>query len=173
MIQQDFYSKMFTDLQAYLKANVSELRTVDQNLAQYNHPGFAAPTILPAVFIDFPNTQYSALNHNDQLGLANIDLVLMFQPWSQSGQNVPTGVRELALDYYRIEAKIVALLQGWTPGYCTELVRVSDESLNRNELGYRIRNLKFTCEFEYLHQPVEPTDVTFVFNGSISSNSES
>lgn len=171
---QDFYSRMFIDLQAYLKSHLPELQTIDQNFAQYNQNTFRADAILPGLFIDFPETSYSGLAANDQLGMATIDLVLMFEAWSQSGHLAPDNVRERALEYYAIEGKIVSLLQGWSPGYCTPLVRTGDKSLNRNELSYRIRNLQFQTEFEYIHWPHAQVEATFVFNGSISGpNNES
>jgi hypothetical protein len=165
-----FFAKLFIDLQNRIKDEVPEIRFTEQNFGQYGFENFRSMVSFPALLIDFPNTNYSALQGDIQLGAAIINIVLLFEPFSQSYNLAPETVRQKALEYYEIEHKVYKALQGWNTDYCTPLVRTDAKSQNRNEIGLRIRDLNFSCEFEDWSLDWEQSvEVKFSFSGSITA----
>ena len=165
-----FFAKCFLDLQEHIKKEVPEIRWTDQNFGQYGDPEFPAKVAFPAALIDFSNTAYSAIGGNDQLGNATINIVLLFNPFSQSYNLAPTQVKQKALEYYEVEHKLCKALQGWSMDYFTPLARINAISQNRNEIGLRIRDLNFSTEFEDYNNEDETTQaVSFAFKGNLNS----
>lgn len=164
-----FYEQFILDLQAHLKVAVPEFRFIDQNLGQWGDDNFRASVSFPAILVDFPTTTYSDISTGSQLGLTNIELTLLFNTSSQSYNLAPENIRVKALDYYKLEAKLVANLQNWSKDYFQGLMRTNAQSKNRNELGLRIRELNFTTEFEeYLEGDTEQeVEYTASINGQI------
>lgn len=162
-----FQKQFILDVQARMKAKVSVIKFIDQNLGQWGESNFAASVGLAGMLIDFPDTDYSQIQGNDQLGSVNIKISLFFTTHSQSYNLAPEGTRAKALDYYDIEQKVVAALQGWHCDYFTPLNRTKAISRNQNELNLRIRELTFTSEFEECFEPETETETALVFNGQI------
>ncbi|MBA4133363.1 MAG: hypothetical protein C0525_01435 [Flavobacterium sp.] len=164
-----FYEQFILDLQAHVKVTVPEFRFIDQNLGQWGDENFRTSVSFPAILVDFPSTTYSEISSGSQLGLTNIELTLLFQTASQSYNLAQDAVKIKALDYYKLEAKLVANLQNWSKDYFQGLIRVNAQSKNRNELGLRIRELNFTTEFEeYLEdETAEEVEFTIAINGQI------
>ena len=164
-----FFKQFFLDLQEHLKVTVPEVRFIDQNLGQWGDENFRSSVSFPAILIDFPNTSYSEIANGSQLGLANIELTLMFNTGSQSYNLATLPVKEKALEYLKLENKLIANLQKWQMNYFTPLVRTSALGKNKNEIGLRIRELNFTTSFEeYLEDETEQeTEFTFSLTGQI------
>lgn len=163
-----FFAKIFLDLQERITSEVPEVKFIDQNIGQYGFDDFKAKALFPCVLIDFPNTTYSALQGNIQLGVAAINISLMFDTYSQTYNIAPTEVKELGLSYLDIEQKIFKALQGWSTDYFTPLIRTDTKSQNRNDIGLRIRDLNFSTEFEdWSLDNDETEEVVFTFSGSI------
>jgi hypothetical protein len=164
-----FFAKLYLEIQEKIKNEVPEIRFVEQNFGQYGYDDFRAKVTFPAMLLDYPNTSYSALQGDIQLGAATINIVLLFEPYSQSYNLAPEAVKQKALEYYKIEHKVYKALQGWNTDFCTPLVRTDAKSQNRNEIGLRIRELNFTTEFEDWSLDNDQTaDVVFNFNGAIT-----
>lgn len=162
-----FYSQFILDLQAKFKAEMPVIKFIEQNLGQWADEKFTTSSFFPGMLIDFPDTTYSQLQGNDQLGTPNIEITLFFSTMSQSGSLSPNDVKQKALEYYDIEQKVVAILQGWHMDYFQPLNRISARSRNKNELGLRIRELMFSSEFEECFVVQEPREVTVTFNGQM------
>jgi hypothetical protein len=163
-----FIKTLFLDIQNRIVSEVPEIVFIDQNIGQYGFEDFRAKLSFPAVLIDFPNIAYSAMQGNIQLGIATINISLIFDTYSQTYNIAPEEVKELGLKYLDIEQKIYQSLQGWSNDTCTPLVRTDTKSENRNEIGLRIRDLNFTCEFEDWSLEDEKTkDVVFSFTGAL------
>jgi hypothetical protein len=165
-----FYANMILAIQDRIKDQVPEIRFTEQNFGQYANDDFRAKVSFPALLIDFTDTQYSQLAGDSQMGTPIINIVLLFNPFSQSYSLAPLDVKQKALDYYETEHKVYKALHGWTNGMCQPLVRINDKGHNRNEFGLRIRELNFSTEFEdYSH--IEETTVTvgFKFSGEIKA----
>ncbi len=165
------FSKMFLALQDKINAAVPEIRFIEQNFAQYGFDDFRAKVAFPALLVDFSNTTYTALQGNIQLAETTINIVLLFEPFSQSYNLAPLAVKQKALAYFEIEQKVFKALQGFEAGgICTPMVRINAKSQNKNDIGMRIRELDFTTEFEdySLNNDVKK-EVSFSFNGSIDN----
>lgn len=164
-----FYKSLFLALQERITAEAPEVAFIDQNVGQYGFDDFRAKVAFPAVLIDFPNTSFSALNGNAQLGSAVIEISLFFDIYAQTYHFAPDDTKELGLQYFEIEQKIFKALQGWDAnGLCTPLVRTDAKSQNNNEIGMRIRQLYFTTEYEdYTLEDEEYKEVEFSFLGEI------
>lgn len=163
-----FFARLFLEIQKKIQTQVPDICFVEQNFGQYGFEDYRAMVSFPALLIDFPNTSYSALQGDIQLGFATINIVLLFAPFSQSYNKAPETVKEKALEYYEIEYKVYKALQGWYTDFCTPLVRTDARSQNRNEIGLRIRELNFTTEFQDWSLDNEQTEnVAFSFKGSI------
>lgn len=170
-----FEKQFILDLQALLKVKVPEFRFIDQNLGQWGDSNFKAAVSFPGILVDFPNTSYSEIGGGSDLALNMLQFTLLFDVNSQSYNLAPLTVRQKALDYYELEAKLVAVLKSWETDYFTTLSRTAAVSRNQNELGLRIRELTFTSEHEeYLTDETESTiDVTFDFSGQIQQTGSS
>lgn len=169
-MNNSFFAKLYLEIQQKIKNEILEIRFVEQNFGQYGFDDFRAKVAFPAMLIDFANTNYSAMQGDIQLAEATINIVLLFEPFSQSYNLAPDAVKQKALEYYEIEQKVFKALQGWQTDFCTPLVRTDAKSQNRNEIGLRIRELNFTTEFEdwSLDDDILK-DVTFKFNGLIDN----
>lgn len=163
-----FFAKLFLEIQQKIKTDVSEIRFIEQNFGQYGFEDYRAMVSFPALLIDFSNTNYSALQGDIQLAEATVNIVLLFDPFSQSYNLAPEAVKQKALEYYEIEHKVYKALQGWNTEFCTPLVRTDAKSQNRNEIGLRIRELNFSTEFEdWSLDDDQSVNFTIDFNGSV------
>ncbi|HFG0470802.1 hypothetical protein [Flavobacterium psychrophilum] len=164
-----FFAKLFLEIQEKIKTDVPDIRFVEQNFGQYGFEDYRAMVSFPALLIDFPNTSYSALQGDIQLAAATINIVLLFEPFSQSYNIAPKAVKQKALEYYEIEHQVCKALQDWNPEFCTPLVRTDAKSQNRNEIGLRIRELNFSTEFEdWSLDNDQSVDFVISFNGSVT-----
>jgi hypothetical protein len=165
-----FFAKLFLEIQQKIKIEVPDIGFVEQNFWQYSFENYKATVSFPALLIDFPSTSYSALQGNIQLNTTVINIVLLFEPFSQSFNLAPEAVKQKTIEYYEIEYKVYKALQGWNTDFCTPLVIIDAKSQNRNEIGLRIRELNFTTEFEdWSLNNDQSKNVVFSFNGSIIS----
>ncbi len=164
-----FFAKIYLDLQAEIAAHVTEIKFVEQNFGQYLQDDYRAKVSFPTALIDFTNTNYTAMQGENQLANATINIVLLFAPYSQSYNLAPADVKEKALNYYEIEHKLCKVLQAWKTDFCTPLVRTDAKSQNNNDIGLRIRELNFTTEFEDYSNEVwqEQVFADFSFEGNL------
>ncbi len=165
----NFYKNIFLALQEYLLTEVPEIKFIDQNIGQYGFDDFRTKVVFPAVLIDFPNTSFSALERNIQMGTTFIEFSLFFDVYAQTYHFAPKETKEIGLQYFEIEQKIFKALQGWDAGgICTPLVRTEAKSQNNNEIGMRIRQLIFSTEFEdYSLDNDEYKEIEYQFSGNM------
>ncbi|MEG1644175.1 MAG: hypothetical protein RR293_08545 [Bacteroidales bacterium] len=143
------YARLYLALQQRLNSVVREIKWIEQDFGQESmsmRPGVA----FPAALIDFPDTIYSAMMTEGQLGIVTISIRLLVAPFSQSYEGAPINVKKDALKYFEIEKQLSDALHGWMPaeGYCQPLTRVAARGENRGEIGLRIRTLTFETSFE-------------------------
>lgn len=162
-----FYKQFILDLQARFTAIVPEIKFIDQNLGQWGESNFKTAVGLPGMLIDFPTTTYSDIASTGQLALTSIKITLFFDTHSQSYNLAPPDVKNKSLDYYEIESKVVAALQGWSGDYFEPLKRNDAISRNQNEMGLRIRELGFTTQHEEYFEQETVKEMTMVFSGEI------
>lgn len=166
-----FFSKILLDLQARLSAEVPELEYIDQQLGQLSQIGEneRPPLAYPAVLIDFPNTGYSDLANNIQMGAVQIAVQLVFDNYYATWHEATLEVRKEGLEYLEIEQKVYKALQGWCEDYFTPLSRTNVKSQNNNDVGLRVREMTFYTEYEdyTLDDDIEK-EVEFKFSGKIT-----
>lgn len=169
-----FEKQFILELQELLRVKVPEIRFVDQNLGQWGNDNFKAAVSFPGLLIDFPNTGYSEIAGGDDLALNTIQFTLFFDINSQSYNLAPLAIRQKALDYYELEAKLVRVVKKWQTDYFTSLVRTTATSRNQNELGLRIRELNFVTEHEeYVEDETESEIVVVIdFNGQMQQTNQ-
>lgn len=166
---ETYFKPLFLALQKRIMENVPEIRFIDQNIGQLGFDEYRAMVSFPAALVDFPSTSFSALSGNAQLGISFIEITLVFAPYSQTYQMAPDNVKDLGLQYFEIEQKVFAALQGWDcEGLCTPLVRTQAQSQNNNDIGMRVRKLTLSTSFEdYTLDHDEYREVEFRFSGDI------
>ncbi|WP_234111762.1 hypothetical protein [Chryseobacterium sp. R2A-55] len=168
-----FFSQILLDLQDRISQEVPEIRYTDQNLGQLAKLGDTdqPPLAYPAVLIDFPNTVYSEMATNLQIGAVQISVLLVLDTYSQTWHNAPLEVREKGLEYLEIEQKLYKSLQGWNLDYFAPLSRTAIRSQNNNDVGLRVRELTFTTEYEdWTMNDDNFKEVKIAFNGSLKTN---
>lgn len=145
-----FFEQMYLDLQERIKAEVTEIEWIEQDFGQEVYSKWRPNVAFPAVLIDFPDSEYDELSGANQNGVVNITLRLLVAPFEQSYEDAPIEVKQGALEFFRIEQKIVAAIHNWQPdaGYCQSLMRTRIRSNNRNDIGLRIRELNFTTAYQ-------------------------
>lgn len=165
-----FYKTLFLALQEHIAKEVPEIKFIDQNIGQYGFDDFRAKVAFPAILIDFPNTTFSALAGNIQLGVASVEISLFFDVYAQTYHFAPEETKEIGLNYFEIEQKVFKALQGFNAnGLCTPLIRSEIRSQNNNEIGMRIRQLYFSTEYEdYTLEDEIFKEVEFTFSGALS-----
>ncbi|WP_293871656.1 hypothetical protein [Flavobacterium sp.] len=139
---------LFKELQDRIKTEASEIVWINQNLAQYLNDEKRKAMIFPCVLIDFPNTDYTALQGDIQMGNATIMVTLFFDIWNQTYHVAPNQTIEDGLSYFDIEQKIYSCLQGWAASFTQPLVRTNSKNQNINDLGLRVIELTFTTAYE-------------------------
>lgn len=144
-----FYPRLFVDLCKRLTAAVPSLAWVDHDWGQDQTdemPGLA----YPAALIDFQETGYDEIGGLSQLGAVTVSVRIFFANYAQSSAFAPDESRRAAMECYHVERQVVKALHGWEPpdGYCQELIRTSEGSENRNDIGLRIRTVVFSTAFE-------------------------
>lgn len=145
------------DLQDHIKAAVPEIRQVDQYLGQ-DQTDVRPALSLPAVLIDFENTEYEQSGCGSQWGVCTVSLRLCHANFTNASAASPSAVREASLKAYELERRLVNAVHCWEPAdqYCQPLVRTADQSENRNDIGLRIRTIAFTTAFEDENAYVQP-----------------
>lgn len=125
---QSIYAKLMLDLQDHIKAAVPEIRQVDQYLGQ-DQTDVRPALSLPAVLIDFENTEYEQSGCGSQWGVCTVSLRLCHANFTNASAASPSAVREASLKAYELERKLVNAVHCWEPAdqYCQPLVRTADQ----------------------------------------------
>lgn len=143
------FSKLFTDLQTYILAEVTEIKWVDHDFDQLEISE-RPPVKFPCLLIDFNETVYEDQQFSQYANM-RIRFRLAFDRWQSTSSITPDAVKELGLQYYEIEQKLHEKLQGWNGTTITlnlPFKRVRAASEKRELLGMRIRELNYECQYE-------------------------
>lgn len=144
-MNQDFYSYIFLALQERIKEQLPEIAHIDLDLSQDDAPQI----ILPAILIDFPDTDFSEIGYSDLFAAATISVRLLASPVSQSYADAPLDVRTEALSYFDLEHRLTSALHGWTPDndICQPLILTKAQT-TRATPQLRSRKLTLTTAYE-------------------------
>lgn len=141
-------ANLFLAIQDRILDQVPEIKYIDQNLGQYMHEEFRKQMLFPCVLIDFPNTNFSEMQGNNQLGDLTIVATLFHDVWNNTSSITPIEIKQAGLQYLETDQKLFMALQGWNPEYCEALIRTHSKSHNANEAGLIVRETTFTTQFE-------------------------
>lgn len=142
------YTDLFLALQERIKIEVPEVKYIDQNLGQYMNEEFRKQMLFPCLLIDFPVTNFSALQGNNQLADASVVITMFYDIWNNTSNITPLDVKQAGLKYLTIDQKVYMALQGWSPDFCTPLNRGQNKSHNSNDIGLIVRETTFSSSFE-------------------------
>ena len=154
MANTSYFGMLLIELCDHIKAQVPEVRWVDQDLGQLEEYEMRPAVTFPCVLIDFAATSYNDLSDNAQTGETTILVRIGMNPFSKSNVQAPTEVREKAVEYYDIEQKVHQCLQGWQNDFTSALARRSADTENRND-KLRVRLLTYETSYEdYSNLPI-------------------
>lgn len=141
-------ANLYLALQERILAEVPEIQYIDQNLGQYMNGEFRKQMLFPCVLIDFPNTDFSALQGNYQFAELTIVVTVFYDIWNHTNSLAPNEIKEAGLQYLDIDQKVFRTLQGWNPNFCEALTRAKYKSHNANEMGLVVRETTFLTQYE-------------------------
>lgn len=149
------FNILLTELQARIlaalpdTADVPGIRYVEQDLGQIDQ--FEVRPAVPdiGVLVDFVDTPYVQRQFKAQWAEMVINLRLYFTQYSTSNSLAALSIREKALYYYELEAKLYLILQDWKVNglLMLPMKRIRATSEKRND-GIRVRNIGFKCTYE-------------------------
>lgn len=142
------FAQLFLAIQEQIRDLVPEIKQIDQDLGQLEYYKERPALNFPCVLVDFPTAQFQDESQLVQLALLNVSLRLAFEPWSSASSEAPDVTKEDALEYYELELKLYAAMQGFDAEGCIQpLTRIS-VSTERREDVYRVREMLFTTATE-------------------------
>ena len=142
------YANLFLAIQDRITEKVPEIKYIDQNMCQYLNEDFRKNMLFPCLLIDFPITNFSEMQGNNQLADADIVVTLFHDIWNNTSSITPLEIKQAGLKYLEIDQKIYMALQGWNPDFCTPLMRGQNKSHNSNDIGLIVRETQFSSSFE-------------------------
>jgi hypothetical protein len=155
MATTSYFGQLFLALSNHIKANVPEIKWIDQDFGQLEQFEYRPAVNFPCVLIDFPMANYSNNSELSQSADITVQLRMGFAPFSQSSTVAPTNSREKALEYYQIEQKIYEAVQGFETEYTQPMIRINAGTEQRlsasdqaDSIGLRVRVMNFATQFE-------------------------
>lgn len=157
-----FNGQAFLSLIARITEQVPEIKWIDQDFGQLENYTDRPAVQFPCVLIDFPDQHFKELGDGDQWGEVTIQLRIGFAAFSSANSAAPTSAQELALQYYEIENKLFAALNGWVPLYngapISEPIIRTRAATEGREDTYRVRVNQYTTAYEDMGaMPVKTT----------------
>lgn len=156
------FSTLFLAIQAQLKAQIPEIRFIEQDFGQLEMEN--PPVSFPCVLIDFSNWQYEQAGENLQFANGIVNVRFAIQVWSYTSNLTPSEWQEKGLSFYDLEWTIYKVLQTFQPDGYDALTRVSVQTEKRRD-NLRVREMKFSTGFQdmeampdYQTAPLPPID---------------
>lgn len=141
-------ANLFLAIQDRILDQVPEIKYIDQNMGQYMQEEFRKNMLFPCVLIDFPTTNFSEMQGNNQFADLTIVATLFYDIWNNTNNITPLAVKQAGLKYLETDQKLFMALQGWNPDFCEALIRTQSKSHNANEVGLMVRETTFTTTYE-------------------------
>lgn len=105
---------------------IPNLRWVDKQMGQFNHPELSQLVPLPAILIGFRKTNWQSESRRVQRGDSVLTFWVYFENYADSFQGSMN--QDLALQFFEFNEAVHQALQGFDiPGLITALDRISDE----------------------------------------------
>ena len=151
---------IFLALQEGITNNIPKIKWIDMEMSQLEDYGDAPgqnprpPVLFPCVLIDFPRTNFAELGQQESWNELTLELRLAFAQFSNTSAITPMEWKEKALEYFEIESKIIALMDGFVTVVNNEPVHepfsrmyVETERRQFDTINMRVRRMVFTAAF--------------------------
>lgn len=167
---QSPFSQLYLSIVERIKAEVPEIKHIDQDLGQMENYDMRPPVSFPCALIDIDEFEFTDIGSNRTQNADGFVIIRLANPqWSGSSGNSPSAVREMALSYYEVEHKLIQKLHGYAPEGFNRLMRRKVRTEKRDDL-YRVRIIAFALNYtdkstEVIKQTV-PRPQPNIFKGS-------
>jgi hypothetical protein len=152
LADSNFFGRALTELMKRLKAKVTALNWIAEDLGQLEESTMRPAVNFPCALVDFPNTTYQDLVDNRQQGLPNITIRLGFDPYTTSHGDLPDDSLQQSLKRFEIEQQVIDALNGWeVEGLFQRLARINVTTEKRGD-GMRVRIITFTTLYQDEYQ---------------------
>lgn len=141
-------------------AGIDGIRMIDRYAGQDNYelrPGVSNP----AVLVDVEDVEYEEMGGGSQMARATLSVRLYVAGYASACQTAPQTARMEAMSDLTMERALVETLHGWAPTdedgseWAEPLIRMSSGNENRNDIGLRVRVLRFATAWEEIVVPRE------------------
>ena len=141
-------------------AGIDGIRMIDRYMGQDAYelrPGVSSPTVL----VDVEDVEYEGMGGGSQMARATLSVRLYVASYASACQTAPQTARMEAMSDLTTERSLVEALHGWAPAdgdgneWAEPLIRMSSGNENRNDIGLRVRVLRFSTAWEELVVPRE------------------
>lgn len=141
-------------------ARIEGIRMIDRYTGQDNYelrPGVSSPTVL----VDMEDVEYEEMGGGCQMARATLSVRLYVASYASACQTAQQTARMKAMDDLTTERSLVETLHGWAPTdedgceWAEPLIRMSSGNENRNDIGLRVRVLRFATAWEEMVVPRE------------------
>ena len=141
-------------------ARIEGIRMIDRYAGQDAYelrPGVSSPTVL----VDVEDVEYEEMGGGSQMARATLSVRLYVAHYASACQTAPQTARMQAMSDLTTERALVEALHGWAPTgedgneWAEPLIRMSSGNENRNDIGLRVRVLRFATAWEEMVVPRE------------------
>lgn len=140
---------LYEELIDRIETEMPSIKHIDMDFGQLEYE--VRPAVkFPALLIDFVNFTFEDLGtDNTQLAVGQINLRLVFAPFSKTSHKINATSRKKGLAYFDLEAELHTFLQGHaiTNGDFREMKRVGTTTEQRDD-DLRVRNIVYSVSFE-------------------------
>lgn len=145
-------------------ARIEGIRMIDRYAGQDTYelrPGVSSPTVL----VDMEDVEYEEMGGGYQMARATLSVRLYVAGYASACQTAPQNARMEAMSDLTTERALVETLHGWAPTdedgneWAEPLIRMSSGNENRNDIGLRVRVLRFATAWEEMVVPREKRKV--------------
>lgn len=108
----------------------------------------------PAVLVDIEDVEYDEMGGGCQMARATLSVRLYVNNYASACQSSPQEARMEAMRDLSMERMLVDALHGWAPTdsdgheWAQPLIRTSTGNEDKNDIGLRVRLLRFRTEWE-------------------------
>jgi len=140
-------AELFKSILERLKAQVPELRYINQDLGQLENYGMRPAVAWPCCLIDIADSNYSEQNNEKvQVAAGSVIIRTGLVQYSDSSNLTDESIRNNALQYYELENKIYSSLHGWSPENMGRMLRRADGTEKRDD-DIRVRVTRYEISY--------------------------
>lgn len=141
---------VITTAQTRLKAQIADLKYIDEDWGQLDNYSPNFPTKWPCALIDVLDVQWTNAGNKTQLGMAQIRVKVADLRLSNSSGAAPAGQKEKSNSFYTLTQQVYNALHGWHGAdHYSAFIRISERRVQRDD-GVKEHWMIFTTEIKDL-----------------------